>query len=61
MTASEWQAIGLYAALVLATSLYSPKAAYALVSVFVAAALIRNAGGIADMVGVPKTPPFRKH
>lgn len=54
MTATEWKQIGLYAALVLAASLYSPKIAYALVSVFVAAALIRNSGQIADWLKVAR-------
>ena len=54
MSAAEWKAIGLYAALVLAASLYNPTIAYALVSVFVAAALIRNSGQIADWLKVPR-------
>jgi hypothetical protein len=52
ITQKDWRTIGLFAALVIGISFYSQRAALALVGVFVAAALIRNAAEIAGWLGV---------
>mgnify|MGYP000853274582 CR=1 FL=1 len=51
LTLTEWRAMGVYALIVLATGLYDERLAWALVTVFLAVVLLRNAGQIAAWVG----------